>query len=287
MHIACCKGHLNVISCLLSEGADFTIKNNDGKTPLEKCPDTTKDKIVSLINKYNPKRGEVLLNINNTTYSHIYFVCYYLVLEDVSKWNIENVEEDQVFEKRDYGVMLVIPSSAVEKKEEVKTEVNVVAPVETDIILPPDVKLVSCIYKIETTGKFSKPIELYLQHNVELTSQEECEQLAFIKAKGPPPYKFELMPTEGQEFRPYDNSGVVRLCDFSSVAVGYIKKKLKKIKSVLFRQPSCSYVVTVFVRHMEKFCWEIHAIVTKNLGPFLKVYLSNNEKIKWFLSLEV
>ena len=195
----------------------------------------------------------------------------------MSKWNIEYVEDDQVFEKRDYGVMLVIPPSAVEKKEEVKTEVKVVAPVETDIILPPDVEVVSCFYKIETTGKFSKPIELHIQHNVELTSQEECEQLAFIKAKGPPPYKFELLPTDTQEFRPYDNSGVVRLCDFSPVAV--VKKTSQK-KSVLFQQPSYSYVVTVFVKQMMKSCWEIRAVVTKNLGPFLKVYLSNNEKIK-------
>ena len=197
-----------------------------------------------------------------------------LVLEDVSKWNIENVEEDQVFEKREHGVMLVIPPSAVEKKQEVKTEVKVVAPEETDIILPPDVELVSCFYKIETTGKFLKPIELYLQHNVELTSQEECEQLAFIKAKGPPPYKFELLPTDVQEFRPYDNSGVVRLCAFSPVAVVYLKKLFQKIKSALFRQPSCSYIVTVFFKEMMKSCWEIQAVVTKNLGPFLEVYLA-------------
>ena len=190
----------------------------------------------------------------------------------MSKWNIEYVEEEQVFEKRDHGVMLVIPPSAVEKEEEVKTEVNVVAPDETDIILPPDVEVVSCFYKIETTGKFSKPIELHIQHNVELTSQEECEQLAFIKAKGPPPYKFEIVPIEiDQKFKPNDNSGVVRLSDLSPVAV--VKKKLKKIKSALFRQPSCSYVVTVFVKQMMKSCWEIQAVVTKNLGPFLKVYL--------------
>ena len=190
----------------------------------------------------------------------------------MSKWNIEYVEEEQVFEKEEYGVMLVIPPSAVEKKKEVKTEVKVVAPEETNIILPPDVELVSCFYKIETTGKFLKPIKLYLQHNVELTSQEECEQLAFIKVKGPPPYKFELLPTDVQEFRPYDNSGVVRLCDFSRFAV--VKKKFQK----LIRQLSCSYIVTVFFKQIMKSCWEIQAVVTKNLGPFLKVYLSNNKK---------
>ena len=47
----------------------------------------------------------------------------------------------------------------MEKNEEVKSEVNGFAPVETDIILLPDVELVSCFYKIETPGKFSKPID--------------------------------------------------------------------------------------------------------------------------------
>ena len=187
----------------------------------------------------------------------------------MSKWNIENVEEVQVFEKRDYGVMLVIPPSAVEKKKEVKTEVKVVVPEETDIILPPDVELVSCFYKIETTGKFSKPIELYLQHNVELTSQEECEQLAFIKAKGPPPYKFELVPIEiDQKFMPNDNSGVVRVSDFSIFSIVKIKQKLK---SLFFRSPSSSYVMTLFFKHLLSSSWAIQAVVTKNLGPFLKV----------------
>ena len=187
----------------------------------------------------------------------------------MSKWNIENVEEDQVFEKKNYGVMLVIPPSAVEKKKEVKTEVKVVAPEETNIILPPDVELVSCFYKIETTGKFSKPIELYLQHNVELTSQEECEQLAFIKAKGPPPYKFELVPIEiDQKFKPNDNSGVIRVSDFSVFSIVKIKQKLK---SLFFRSPSSSYVMTLFFKHLSRSSWAIQAVVTKNLGPFLKV----------------
>ena len=74
---------------------------------------------------------------------------------------------------------------------------------ESDIILPPDVKLVSCFYQIKTTGKFSKPIKLHLQHNVQLRSQEESQQLTFIRDKGQPPYKFELSPTKyDQVFTP-------------------------------------------------------------------------------------
>ena len=193
-------------------------------------------------------------------------ICYYLVLEDVSKWNIEYLNEEQVFEKHEYGIMFIIPPSSLEVGQEVKTEVNVVVPEESEIILPPDVELVSCFYKIETRGKFSAPIELHLQHNVQLRSQQESQQLAFIRAKGLPPYRFELLATKSdQVFWPYDNSGVVGISDFSFVAI-----VIKKIKTALF-QPSQSYIMTVFFKEVMNFCWELQAVVTKNLGPFLEV----------------
>ena len=185
----------------------------------------------------------------------------------MSKWNIEYLNEEQVFEKPEYGVKFVIPPSSVQERQEVKIEVNVVSPEESEIILPPDVELVSCFYKIKTTGKFSKPIKLHLQHNVVLRSQEESQQLAFIRAKGPPPYKFELLPTllYNQVFRPYNNSGVVEISDFCVMGIA------KKRKIAVFRQQSHSYVMTIFFKEMIKFCWEIQAVVTKNLGPFLEV----------------
>ena len=62
LHIACKNSHINVIQSLLSQGADISIKNNEGKTPLDECQDTSKEEVVSLVSEYNPKRGEVLNN---------------------------------------------------------------------------------------------------------------------------------------------------------------------------------------------------------------------------------
>ena len=191
----------------------------------------------------------------------------------MSKWNIEYLNEEQVFEKPEYGVKFVIPPSSVEVGQEVKTEVKVVAPKESEIILPPDVELVSCFYKIKTTGKFTRPIEVHLQHNVELKSQEESQQLVFIRAKGPPPYMFELLPTDyDQVFTPYDNSGVVRISDFCLIGI------IRNLINSLIEWPSHSYIMTVFFKEMEKFCWEIQAVVTKNLGPFLEVWKTQQKE---------
>ena len=71
LHIACHEGHLNVISCLLSEGADVTVKNNNGNTPLEKCPDTIRNEIVSLFSKYNSKQGKIINDKQHYTLTHI------------------------------------------------------------------------------------------------------------------------------------------------------------------------------------------------------------------------
>ena len=195
----------------------------------------------------------------------------FLVLENVSEWNIENYEEKQVFQKMGYGIKLVIPQSSVEKGKQVKAEVKVVAPTKVDIELPPDVEPVSCFYEIKTTGEFREPIELCLQHNVKLTSQEDCKQLAFIRAKGPPPYKFEVVPvhTTDQEFKVNDNSGAIKISEFSILAIVWQKIISPLVKIV--KQPPCSYVIAVFVKQMRKSCWEIQAVVTKDLETYLEV----------------
>ena len=169
-----------------------------------------------------------------------------------------------------YGIKLVIPQSSVEKGKQVKVEAKVVTPAKVDIELPPDVEPVSCFYEIKTIGEFKQPIKLCLQHNVKLTSQEDCKKLAFIRAKGPPPYKFEVLPfdTKNQEFKVNDNYGVIKIKDFSILGIVWRRIVLPAIN--IF-QPSCSYIIAVFVKQMEESCWEIQAVVTRDIPPFLEV----------------
>ena len=188
----------------------------------------------------------------------------------MSKWNIECLNEEQVFKKQGFGINLVIPPSSVEEGQEVKMEVNIVGPKESEIILFSDVELVSCFYKIGTTGKFSRPIELHLQHNVEIRSQKESQQLAFMTAKETPPYKFELLPIDiDQTFKRDDNCGIVKLSDFSIACV--IKKG-----SFPCQQMRLSYIIKVFFKHIEESSWEIQVVITKNLAPFIQVVGLNN-----------
>ena len=48
----------------------MTIKNNEGKTPLDVCGGTNKYEIISLFLQYSPKQGKVL---NNNYVVFLYF----------------------------------------------------------------------------------------------------------------------------------------------------------------------------------------------------------------------
>ena len=57
MNYACRVGDVNITQTLLSRGADTTIKNKNGKSPLDECQNENRNEIKKLFAEYNPKRG--------------------------------------------------------------------------------------------------------------------------------------------------------------------------------------------------------------------------------------
>ena len=166
-----------------------------------------------------------------------------------------------MFEKPEYGVKLIIPSSAVQESQSIDTTVQIVK--SPDVVsLPPNVEPVSCFYKIEASGSFVKRIELHLQHNVDVASSDN-RRLAFVTSSGSPPYEFKFCDINDQTFDPNDNSGVVRLSHFSIIGIVW-----RIIDKVL---PNRSYALTPFYKQIDDHCWQIQIVITKNLGPFLEV----------------
>ena len=184
-----------------------------------------------------------------------------IVIDTELKWNIDNFDEEQVFEKPEYGVKLVIPPSSVQENQSIDTTVQIVK--SPDVLsLPPNVEPVSCFYKIEASGSFVKPIELHLQHNVDVASSDN-RRLAFVTSSGSPPYQFEFCDIDDQVFDPNDNSGVVRLSHFS--IIGIVWRIFDKVL------PNRSYVITPFYKQINDHCWQLKVVITKNLGPFFEV----------------
>ena len=176
-----------------------------------------------------------------------------------------------MFEKPEYGVKLVIPSLSVQESQSIDTTVQIVK--SPDVIsLPPNVEPVSCFYKIEASGSFVKPIELHLQHNVDVASSDN-RRLAFVTSSGSPPYQFEFCDINDQTFDPNDNSGVVRLSHFSIIAIVW-KKVVNTLEKAL--HPNRSYAMSPYYKQIDDHCWQIKVVITQNLGPFFEVFLINN-----------
>ena len=170
-----------------------------------------------------------------------------------------------MFEKPEYGIKLVIPSSSVQESQSIDTTVEIVKSADVMTSLPANVEPVSCFYKIEASGSFVKPIELHLQHNVDVTSSDN-RRLAFVTSSGSPPYRFEFCDINDQTFDPNDNSGVVRLSHFSIIGViGIVWRIVDKVL------PNRSYALTPFYKQIDDHCWQIQIVITKNLEPFLEV----------------
>jgi hypothetical protein len=181
------------------------------------------------------------------------------------QYNIENVNEVQVFERVDYGIKLIIPPSSIPSHQSIKTTIQ---PVPTDTFtLPPNVEPVSSFYEFGTLGSFTESVKLHIQHNVQLESAEDTSRLSFVIGNGPPPYTFELCDADAvkQNFVPGVNSGEIYVPHYSTNIFGIVWKSGSDKK----RAPKV-YAINPFFKQIDENIWYIMIVVTENLATFLK-----------------
>ena len=179
--------------------------------------------------------------------------------------NISCLSLEQIFENVEYGVKLVIPPFSVKNNQEIVTTVQIVDSNSSDIKLPQGVQLVSCLYEVEASGIFVKPIELHLQHNVDIMSHNDSKRLVFITSDGPPPYCFKIAYDE-QYFGVKYNYGFIKVSHFTKYGIAWLLSLASN-----FFQPTCSYTMTLFYKKFMKYCWQLKIVITQNLGPFQMV----------------
>ena len=101
-------------------------------------------------------------------------------------------------------------------------EVVVKAIVGGNFQFPDDTELVSAVYAVAFAKKILQPVEMEIQHCVNLTNQEQKKRLSFVstakQAKGwVLPYKFEFV--EGGEFYSGKRYGSIKRMHFCKNAV--------------------------------------------------------------------
>ena len=93
--------------------------------------------------------------------------------------------------------------------------------------MPPNCELVSAVYWVSTAHKFTKPLVVEIQHCAALSSDEQCEQLTFVRTKCTQkelPYTFTEL--EGGVFSHHSSYGSLSLFHFSGL--GVLRRLLKR-----------------------------------------------------------
>ena len=176
-------------------------------------------------------------------------------------------DQQQIFQLPDYGMKLIIPPSAVPHDiQQITIAVQVIA--SGPLVLPSNCHPISCFYWIQSTHNFLKPVEIHLEHHAELLTEEDSQELGFIVSPSnefsSPPYRFQFFDGVNSIFPVGSCYGIIKVTEFSilSIALG----KIRAAFSIHFR-----YIWMVYYRQTQANTWELHVVVTKDLGPFLQV----------------
>ena len=124
-----------------------------------------------------------------------------------------------------YGFKLHVPLGSLPVKVS-ETRLNVRVSLCGQFQMPPNCELVSAVYWVSTAHKFTKPLVVEIQHCAALSSDEQCEQLTFVRTKCTQkelPYTF---TEEGGVFSHHSSYGTSSLSHFSGL--GVIRRLLKR-----------------------------------------------------------
>ena len=147
--------------------------------------------------------------------------------EIVAETTFTLTPEAQSFEFEGYGFKLHVPEGSLPVKVS-ETQLNVRVSLSGQFRIPPNCELISAIYWVSSTypHKFTKPLVIEIQHCAALSSDEQCEQLTFVRTmctQKELPYTF---TEEGGVFSYHSSYGSLSLFHFSGI--GVIKRFLKR-----------------------------------------------------------
>ena len=142
--------------------------------------------------------------------------------EVVAETTFTLTPEAQNFEFEGYGFKLHVPEGSL-PAEVSETLLNVRVSLSGQFQLPPNCELISAVYWVSSTcpHKFTKPLVVEIQHCAALSSDEQCEQLTFVRTmctQKELPYTF---TEEGGVFSHHSSYGTLSLSHFSGVGVGH------------------------------------------------------------------
>ena len=169
--------------------------------------------------------------------------------EIVAETTFKLTPEQQSFEFMGYGFKLHVPEGSL-PAEVSETQLNVRVSLSGQFQMPPNCELVSAVYWVSSPHKFTKPLDVEIQHCAALSIHKQCEQLTFVHTKCTQkelPYTFTEL--EKGVFGRHSSYGSLSLSHFSGV--GIVRRKVRhkvhrsrRLRPAPYRvQPSASIFV--------------------------------------------
>ena len=127
--------------------------------------------------------------------------------------------EAQSYEFTGYGFKLHVPKCSLPAKVS-ETQLNVRVSLSGQFQLPTDCELISAVYWVSCPHKFTRSLDVEIQHCAALSSDEQCEQLTFVRTmctQKELPYTF---TEEGGVFSYHSSYGSLSMSHFSGVGIG-------------------------------------------------------------------
>ena len=167
-----------------------------------------------------------------------------------------------VFQWQGYGLKIHIPRNSLPNGCEYCT-VTITASLTGQFQLDPeDSKLVSPVFWISSTERFSQPVTIEIQHCAIIDDTDSISDLRFVTAKRNQPdlpYKFRSL--DGGVFTPHSTHGSISLTHFCAQACTSKRSR---------PQGYCAQFFTVSKGLGE---WRVYFVITKNLEAALTVRL--------------
>ena len=184
-----------------------------------------------------------------------------LGVEVVGEREVVVTNEAMNFQWKNCGFKLYVPENALPEGIP-EYHVNIRASLSGHFELPEGCELVSAVYWVKTSGKFTKPVTIEAQH---CANFHNPSQLCFVCTNWTQkflPYKFIIV--DGGSFTRGSKYGALSTIHFSGIAIA---------KKVTPDEHSCQYCAQVYftVKSPKDYWYYCHFVVTKDLELCLTV----------------
>ena len=158
------------------------------------------------------------------------------------------------------GFKLHVPESALPEGTS-KCLVNIRVSLAGQFELPKGYELVSAVYWVAASGKFTKPVTIEVQHCAKFNKSNQLRFVHTSCSQKSLPYKFKFI--DGGLFSLGSKYGILSTAQFCGIAIANEAKP---------SEHSCQYCAQVYftVKHLPDY-WYCHFVVTKDLEMCLRV----------------